>query len=238
MNSKKISVCMATYNGGQYIKEQIESILVQLKDDDELIISDDGSTDDTLNIISSFNDHRIKIYNNENRKGVVGNFENAMMKCTGDIIFLSDQDDVWLPNKIEVSVKYLKNNEVVVTDCVVVNDGLQIISESYFKISNSRKGFFKNFYRSSYLGCCLAFEKEVLNDILPIPKSLYLYHDWWIGFIVDKKYRVKFVDVPFILFRRHQSNTSTTAGVSKQSFYKKIRDRFQLLYLGTIRLLK
>lgn len=233
----KISVCISTYNGGKYIREQISSILPQLDDNDEVIISDDGSTDNTLDIIEKYNDTRLKIFHNTNRKGVVGNFENALNICSGDIIFLSDQDDVWLPNKVRLSLESLKDYEVVVSNCKVVDEHLQIIHESYFVLNNSKQGFFKNFYRSSYLGCCLAFRRELLNDILPFPKKLFLFHDWWIGFIADAKYKVKFIDTPCMLFRRHGQNTSTTTGVSNQSLYKKIRDRFQLLYLGLTRLM-
>ena len=94
-----ISVCIATYNGGAFIKDQIYSILLQLSQNDEIIISDDGSRDSTLNILFSFNDSRIKIYKNGGKHGVVSNFENAIKHATGDYIFLCDQDDVWMPGK-------------------------------------------------------------------------------------------------------------------------------------------
>ena len=89
-----ISVCMATYNGEKYIQEQIDSILCQLSKDDELVISDDHSTDATCDIIKSYNDRRIKLFLNELAKGVTHNFENALLHSKGDIIFLADQDDV------------------------------------------------------------------------------------------------------------------------------------------------
>lgn len=239
MNTRqKISVCMATYNGGKYIKEQIDSILSILEEDDEVVISDDGSTDKTIEIIEEYNDSRLKIFYNKKRKGVTWNFENAISFATGEIIFLSDQDDVWLPNKVTLSLEALEKYDLVVTNCKVVDDNLNVINESYFQISNSRKGFIKNFYRSSYLGCCLAFRKELLKDVLPFPKRLFLFHDWWIGFIADSRYNVEFINTPCLLFRRHGQNTSTSAGISQQSFYKKIRDRVQLLFLGTLRLIK
>lgn len=232
----KISVCLATYNGGKYIKEQLGSILPQLSKDDEVIISDDGSTDNTLEIIKEFKDERVKIFRNEKKRGIVGNFENALNKSIGDIIFLSDQDDIWLPNKVKLSTAALIENDLVVTNCKVVDNELNLINESYFILNNSQKGFFKNFYRSSYLGCCLAFRKDLLNAILPIPDKLFLYHDWWIGFIADFNYKVKFIDEPSMLYRRHDTNMSTTGGKSKQSLYKKIRDRLQLFILGLIRI--
>ena len=92
---------MATYNGSRYIKEQIDSILSQLSALDELIISDDHSTDSTYKIIKSYNDNRIKFYLNELEKGVTHNFENALLHSKGDTIFLADQDDVWNKEKIQ-----------------------------------------------------------------------------------------------------------------------------------------
>ncbi len=234
----KISVCMATYNGEKYIKQQLESVLSQLGNQDEVIISDDGSTDSTLEIVKSFEDSRVKIFHNDNKNGLTYNFENAIKKTTGDYIFLSDQDDVWLSNKVTVSVEALKKNDLVVTNCKITDTHLNIVNDSYFKLNNSKKGFFKNFYRSSYLGCCTAFRKELLLDILPFPNKLYLYHDWWIGYIADIKYKTIFIDSPCLLYRRHDNTMSTTGNMSKQSLFKRFRDRFQLFYLGNLRLLK
>nr|AIA84980.1 Glycos_transf_2 [uncultured Leptotrichia sp.] len=94
-----ISVCMATYNGSSFIKAQLESILFQLNTNDEVVISDDGSSDDTLSIIEAFNDPRIRLIEGPKIHSVAHNFEYAIRHSRGDIIFLSDQDDVWLNNK-------------------------------------------------------------------------------------------------------------------------------------------
>ena len=141
---KKISVCMATYNGEKYIKEQLESIISQLDENDEVIVSDDHSTDRTLDIVKDLKDSRIKIFLNKNKKGLTYNFENAIKQAKGNYIFLSDQDDVWLPNKIALSLKGLEDNDVVVTNCMITNNNLNIINNSYFKFNNSKKGFLKN----------------------------------------------------------------------------------------------
>lgn len=106
-----ISVCMATYNGGRFIKEQIDSILPQLSQYDELIVSDDGSTDRTLEIIASYKDERIKVFHHQKTGNKyyptlkvcysTNNFENALKQAKGDYIFLCDQDDIWEKNKVE-----------------------------------------------------------------------------------------------------------------------------------------
>lgn len=118
----KVSICMATYNGGEYIREQIDSILHQVfrenKDFElEIVVSDDASTDDTINILRSYNDSRIKIFYNHSPKkkykylnasrACMRNFENAIRHSTGDYIFLCDQDDVWYPNKIDKQLSAL-----------------------------------------------------------------------------------------------------------------------------------
>ena len=96
-----ISVCMASFNGNKYIKKQLDSILSQLGIDDEVIIVDDASEDDTVSTIMNFNDPRIKLFENENNTGVIASFERSITLAKGEIIFLSDQDDIWLPNKIQ-----------------------------------------------------------------------------------------------------------------------------------------
>ena len=104
-----LSVCLATYNGSKYIKGQIESILPQLSPEDELIVSDDASTDETSNTVLSINDNRIRLVTNESVHGITGNFENAINLAKGDYVFLSDQDDKWLPNKVELFMAEFKN---------------------------------------------------------------------------------------------------------------------------------
>lgn len=232
-----ISVCIATYNGAKYIKEQLDSILCQLSEEDEVIISDDGSTDETLQIITSYQDKRIKVFSNKNR-GVNNNFSNALKKSSGDIIFLSDQDDIWKKNKVSICRQALIENELVVTNCSVIDNLGEIIYESYFNIANSRKGFFKNFYRSTYLGCCLAFKRNVLEDVLPIPRKLLLFHDWWFGFISECCYKVEFIDIPCMYYRRHNETNSNTLSKSNLSIKNRIYYRIQLLILGFIRVLK
>ena len=106
-----ISVCLATYNGELFLKEQLTSILKQLGDSDEVVVSDDGSTDLTLTILQEFNDPRIKVFHHDKRKQkysfdyATHNFENAINNSSGDVIFFSDQDDIWMPDKIEKTFK-------------------------------------------------------------------------------------------------------------------------------------
>lgn len=222
-----ISVCIATYNGEKYIKEQLDSILIQLDEKDEIIISDDGSSDKTINLIESYNDVRVKLFKNSFRNLVL-NFEFALTKAKGDYIFLSDQDDVWLPNKVEVCVKYLNSFEVVVSNCKVVNEDLKIINDSFFKLNNSKKGLISNLIKNSYLGCCLSFRKEILEKALPFPKSIPM-HDIWLGFVAEIFFKAKFINEPLILYRRHGKNESPTGENSPYRLYKQLSFRFNIL---------
>ncbi|MEM7184509.1 MAG: glycosyltransferase, partial [Spirochaetota bacterium] len=110
-----ISVCIATFNGEKYIHEQLVSILQQLGTNDEIIISDDSSTDNTIKMIHAINDKRIKIYHN-NVRNPIQNFENALRKAQGKYIFLSDQDDIWLETKISITIEHLQKYDLVVHD--------------------------------------------------------------------------------------------------------------------------
>ena len=115
-----ISVCIATYNGEKYILEQILSILPQLKENDEIIVSDDSSTDTTLEIIKNINDKRIQIFKNTGNHGVNSNFDNALKRAHGEYIFLSDQDDVWLPGKVDRCLAELRTADLIMHDATIL----------------------------------------------------------------------------------------------------------------------
>lgn len=225
---KRISVCIATYNGGLYLKAQLDSILIQLSDRDEIIISDDSSTDDTIEIIKSYRDHRIKLYENQKFHSPIFNFENALSKATGNFIFLCDQDDVWLPDKVEIMISYLQKYDLVVSDCKVVDSNLDIIHDSFFTLMHSGNGFWKNFFKNTYLGCCMAFRKEVLNYVLPFPHHLAM-HDIWIGLSVEKNGHPFFLEKPLSLYRRHGNNASLASEKSKNPLLYRIRYRLYII---------
>lgn len=223
-----ISVCMAVYNGEEYLHEQVDSILSQLGCEDELIVSDDGSTDMTVEILKGYCDARIKIVKNTLNKGVKGNFENALRQAKGDYIFLADQDDVWLPGKVANCVAALKDNMCVVHDCYIVDKNLNVVKESFFKDKNCKSGFFHNWLRNGYLGCAMSFRRELLPYILPIPEKLPVFHDIWIGLIAEYKFGVKFIPVKGLCYRRHGDNVSVTSD-AKFSLMRQIEYRVKEL---------
>jgi glycosyltransferase involved in cell wall biosynthesis len=222
---------MATFNGAKFIREQLESILPQLSPDDEIIISDDSSTDETLGIIRSFYDARIVILEGRNFKNPVRNFENALGHSRGSYIFLCDQDDVWLEGRVAKMCAALEEFDLVLSDCRIVDQDLSTIHPSYFALVHARPGFLRNLVLpSSYVGCCMAFRSEVLQKALPFPKGIPM-HDFWIALIAELKFRVTFLDEQLLLYRRHADNASSTASKSKNTLYKKLSLRLATLYL-------
>lgn len=223
-----ISVCMATYNGEKYIKEQLISILKQLGDEDEIIISDDHSTDTTLEIIEQLSDSRILVFFNT-EKGYTSNFENALRQVSGDIIFISDQDDIWNPTKVEICLEALQSVDLVVSDCQLINSQNEIISLSYFELRKVKKSSWGNLVKFGYLGCCLAFRSELLEKALPFPSNRQMCtHDNWLFLVGAFLYRYKVLDERLINYRRHDANVSTGGLLSLTSKWFKIKYRIYL----------
>ncbi|QEC68021.1 glycosyltransferase [Panacibacter ginsenosidivorans] len=231
MPHAEISIVIATYNGEKHIKAQLGSILHQINDNTEVVISDNGSTDNTVQMINAFNDPRIKLLQNLEKKGSTNNFEFGLQHTTGNIIFLADQDDIWLENKFNTCLEKLKQYDLVVTNCKVVDDQLNVLYPSFFELNNSGKGIVRNLKKNAYLGCCLAFKREVLNISMPFPQGIEIYpmHDIWIGFVADCFFSTYFIDTPLLLYRRHQNNISTASNKSPFSFTRKLNFRWRIV---------
>ena len=235
----KISVCMATYNGATYIIEQMNSILTELQDNDEVIVSDEHSSDNTIDLISSLNDDRIKVVYNEKERGYASNFENAISNSTGDIIFLSDQDDVWVRGKVNLMLKALENGDLVVSDAEIVDKDLNCIEKSHFALFGVKTGFWVNFTKTRYIGACMAFKRQMLKKILPMPeKRKYCAHDYWIAMVGEAYYKVALVDIPLLKYRRHGENASTGGVKSGNSIWHKLEVRGYVLWKLLLRFKK
>ena len=208
-----ISVCMATYNGARFIKQQIDSILPQLGADDELIISDDGSTDGTLEIIADYNDARIKILKHSpdkrfsNHEKATANFENALKQAKGDYIFLADQDDIWKENKVSVCVDILKESDFIVHNMSIANEKGEKLKEVLFTKSPLPCHWLSVIIKMKMYGCCMAFNRKCLLSVLPFPKKL-IAHDYYILALCLKKYSCAYVDKPLITYRQHIDSVS------------------------------
>ena len=230
MESMRVSVCMATYNGEKYIEEQIHSILGQLRSEDELVISDDGSADKTIAIVSAIADERIKLLIGNKFRDPIKNFQNALMHASGDFIFLSDQDDVWLAHKYEKIMGLLANYDLVISDSAIVDEKLRILHPSFFEYFKSGKGLLKNMIKSSYYGSCMAFSRQVLENALPFPDTKEIGHDLWIGLVAEITGKVCFYNEALILYRRHSDAfTPLEVGKSKRTKYQMLNGRVIML---------
>lgn len=223
-----ISVVIASYNGEKYIKKQIESIICQLNIDDEVIVSDDGSSDDTLNIVAkmSENDSRIKLINGP-RKGYNKNFENAIRCAKGDYIFISDQDDEWMPNKVSIILETFKHNpeiKCIRHDCYVVDDKDNIIIDSYNTYRKANINYKKNFVKNTFTGCCMCVEANWLKKLLPFPENFF--YDAWIGIISCKFDKAKIINDKLIKWCRHEG--TVTNAKKRNSIMHILKDRYNL----------
>jgi len=223
-----VSVCMATKNGATFIKEQIESILPQLGTKDEIVISDDCSGDDTLTVIRTFQDPRIRLLESRSEKGITKNFEASLSASKGQFIFLADQDDVWLPGKVNKMKRALKNFDLVMSDCHLVDDNLEVQERSFYDLNRSGKGLIRNLIKNSYMGCCMAFTKRLKDRSLPFPADIPM-HDFWIGLIAELYFSVHFMPEALVLHRRHNSNASTSGKSSHNSINARIAQRYRLV---------
>lgn len=246
-----ISVCIATYNGEKYIAEQLNSILSQIGKDDEVLVSDDGSTDGTIAVIKSINDLRIKVLpppiqiqqtsRNEwfTINKITANFLNAIKYAKGDTVYLSDQDDVWLPDKVGVCEEILRNHEVIVHTKTVVDQNLNYKVQRTTAQKDIRKASFLQSLRLSHFqGACMAFTKRVCDKIKKNSDLILesnIAHDHAIGYVVLAYFGARsvcFEPKSLILYRRHGNNVSPTGEKSRHSLYFKIKYRIDdiLLY--------
>lgn len=206
----RISVCMATYNGDRFIRQQLTSILPQMSNDDELVLVDDASMDATVSVAEGFADRRIRILKQAHNRGVIKTFERALQEARGDILFLSDQDDVWRLDKIS-KVKGMfsahPDLSLVLSDSSIVDGDGRIISETRFQSGRFHPGAMQNFVRNRYLGCAMAFRRSLLDYCLPFPADIPM-HDMWIGIVNQFVGKTGFIDEPLMSYRRHENNTS------------------------------
>jgi len=215
-----ISVCIATYNGEKYIENQLKSILKQLDQTDEVIVSDDCSTDNTLEIIRSLQDNRIKIFSNKRFRSLIFNFENALKHATGEIIFLSDQDDIWVDDKVKNYMEKFESVDLVFSNVSIIDENDSIVRNEVLK-SAPRHGLLNLILANHVMGSTIAIKRRILMKALPFPKRIPM-HDQWLAIIARYYGRIGYIQKPMILYRRHTENASYTTEKSKNSKRKKI----------------
>jgi GT2 family glycosyltransferase len=224
-----VSVCMAAYNGERYIADQLQSILGQLLPGDELIVVDDASTDNTKTKVRLLNDGRIRLIEHSKNLGVASSFEDAIRAASGEVLFLSDQDDIWESNKVSITLNAFRLHpevDVIVSDASLIDqDGVSIGGSYYACRGKFRAGVLANILRCSYLGCTMAFRNSISAKILPLP-SADVFHDLWIGAanaLVGG--RTLYIDAPLVRYRRHDANAT---GNKRLSSTRRICIRWEL----------
>jgi len=204
-----ISVALAAYKGERYIAEQLDSILSQLGPADEVVVSDDLPGGETEQIVRGIakTDPRVR-YVEGPGQGVIRNFNFAIGETRGDRIFLADQDDVWLPDKVKRCMAAMDNGALLVLhDAKVVDAELAVKEPSFFQLHGTRTGYLANVVRNSYMGCCMAFRSELKQYILPIPDRVPM-HDQYIGLLAEKHGTVELIQEPLLLYRQHGDNVT------------------------------
>ena len=236
-----ISIAMTTYNGEKYVGEQIDSILTQTISDFELIICDDCSKDNTVEIIKEKQktDNRIKLHLNDNNLGFKKNFEKAISLCSGEYVALSDQDDIWERNHLELLYDNLGNYSLACGNAIMIdqygqNKGVKLneVEKLHF-INNKNKLIYRIlFYGNCFQGASMLFKKETINSYLPIPEKIP-YHDVWFAACATLDKGIVYSFEIINRYRQHGSNiTFLRHNEYKRSFLKKITSKFRTFFGG------
>lgn len=237
----RVSIAMCTYNGERYLSEQLESIIQQSYMPDELIVCDDDSRDNTLDMLKKYKQRApfdVRIYRNKSNLGFVKNFEKAISLCTGDIIFLSDQDDIWMRGRIERSVEVLSSSPqcgYIFSDANLIDAEGQLLNDTLWSRINFTLNLRKTFqdpesqpvvlYPKNYVtGATMAFKAQYREKIFPIPALNTISHDGWIAIILSLfgHYGVATKD-PLICYRIHPKQQ---IGAKKKSLLHGLPKRF------------
>lgn len=220
-NQPVISVAMATFNGGKYLKEQLDSIYDQTYKLIEVIVVDDCSTDATLHILNQFSKtHQLKYYVNDINLGFVKSFEKAIEKCKGDYVALSDQDDIWEQDKLKVLLNEIGSNLMIHSDCTIINDQNNILKNSWKEQLGYRIDIKNLFFGNVVTGCTVLFKNDLLKTALPFPDGI-AYHDWWLALCAAKENKITYTPKCLTRYRQHNEQ-HTGIGIDKDYIVRNI----------------
>lgn len=208
---------MATFNGAAYLREQVDSILEQLGDDDELVVVDDASTDDTVLVLEQYADERISVHRSTVNTGYVRAFERALGLTVGDIVLLADQDDIWMPGRVELMRRALEGAGVVASNLLVLGTDTPLpspVTGRPWRLAASASGHGAANIRRvlmgdiPYFGCAMGLRREVLDTALPFPRFLTESHDLWLAILGNTLGEMAHLEQPTLWRRVHESNAS------------------------------
>ncbi|KQR49526.1 hypothetical protein ASF87_12380 [Microbacterium sp. Leaf161] len=219
MDIPSVSVCMATYNGAAYLREQLDSILAELRPDDQVVIVDDASTDDTVALLETYRDARVEVFRNAKNLGYVSSFERALSLASGDVLLLSDQDDVWVPGRRDALADAAVKFGVVASNLLLLDTGTPLrspLTGRPWLLHGSaehrplRTELMILAGNAPYFGCAMAIRRDFLPLVTPFPDYLRESHDLWIATVANRAGMLTHLEQATVLRRVHDSNASTS----------------------------
>jgi glycosyltransferase involved in cell wall biosynthesis len=214
----KVSVCMATYNGAKYVRDQLASILAQLEPGDEVVVVDDASSDATVEIVESLGDPRIRLLRQPHNQGYVRTFERALREAEGDVLLLADQDDVWVPARRDALVAALTDTAVAASNLVVLGSGAPLANpvtgRPWRLHARTSEQHARNIARilmgiAPYYGCAMGMRAEFRSLALPFPEYLTESHDLWLAILANRAHAMRHVEANTVQRRFHDENSSS-----------------------------
>jgi len=224
---RRASVALAVFNGAEFLPQQLESLVANLRPGDEIVAVDDVSTDDSVAILESCPWPDLKIIRHDKNQGVFATFETALKAAKHDIVFLCDQDDVWLPGKRDAFVHEFEADadcKAVVSDVEIIDGKGTVLLESFMATRDGFRGDpISTFIRNRYLGCAMAIHRSILDLSFPVPRVVPM-HDMWFGIMAGLSGNVRYIDKVLMQYRRHGSNASIgRTGNALQIIWRRLR---------------
>jgi glycosyltransferase involved in cell wall biosynthesis len=249
MNAGKVDILLATYNGSRFLADQIDSLLGQSYLNFQIIIRDDGSQDSTSSILldyaKAFPEKISVLQDTDGTLGVIKNFSRLLEHASSPYVMLCDQDDVWLPQKVESAVKQIKQAEqanslnlpiLAHTDLLVVDQTLNIKNRSFMNFAGLKpeRSKFKNILVQNIItGCTVIMNRPLVTACIPIPEGV-LMHDWWIALVASSLGKIHYSDVSHIYYRQHGENVLGVNSFNPAYIYKKFRGLIRLKGEGVL----
>jgi glycosyltransferase involved in cell wall biosynthesis len=213
-----ISIALATYNGEKYLVQQIETLLHQTYLNIEIVVSDDGSTDNTINILESYakKTNNFFVFKNAGLHGIKRNFENTLKYCKGAYIALADQDDIWMPNKIERLFAAIGDNALSYHNSLFVDDAGNSLQRTFATRLNMYEGDDGRafLFCNCVSGHAMLFRRDLLDIVLPFADAVH--HDWWLAFIAAENGGIKYVDEVLVHYRQHTQSETDFFGLKNE----------------------
>jgi len=234
-----VAVVVATYNGATYLRQQLESIVQQTYKPSQIIIVDDDSLDDTLQVANNFAAHHpeVMVVQNETRLGYIKNFEKGMLIATASYVALSDQDDIWMPHKLETLLANIGDQMLAYSDSELIDANGQLLNQKMSSIKNQLAYHTPIMYAIGAWapGHAMLLKKELVDKAAPFPALVT--HDFWLGFVATCYSRVVYVNEPLVHYRQHTQNAigadttkNKTASLTMAQKKQKARARMELLF--------